>query len=176
MRRTVFAMAAVLITGTMLWSNVGSAEKCAYRQPAVTSGFENVIRRRHAGRQVDTPGNESGAYVISRFKESGIPHFGTSYEAPFTFTGRGANAAERHGVNIVGRIEGTKPRRLHRRERALITSVFETVRSSTAPTTTLPAPRRCSPWVNTSRSTNPQTPSCLSHSTVKKTGCAAHRL
>ena len=66
------------------------------------------------GRQVDTPGGaKARAYVIERFKASGITPFGNSYEAPFTFTGRGANAAERKGVNVVGQIEGTRPQRRH---------------------------------------------------------------
>jgi Zn-dependent M28 family amino/carboxypeptidase len=61
------------------------------------------------GRQVDTPGGaKARAYVIDRFKAAGIAPFGASYEVPFTFAGRGANAAERHGVNVVGRIDGSR--------------------------------------------------------------------
>jgi Zn-dependent M28 family amino/carboxypeptidase len=61
------------------------------------------------GRQVDTPGGaKARAYVVDRFKASGIAPFGASYEAPFAFAGRGANAAERHGVNVVGRIDGSR--------------------------------------------------------------------
>jgi len=62
------------------------------------------------GRQVETPGGEKARkYVISRFTQSGIQPFGASYEVPFTFTGRGG---ERHGINIVGHIDGSRqPRR-----------------------------------------------------------------
>ncbi len=66
------------------------------------------------GRQVDTPGGaKARAFVIERFKASGIAPFGGSYEVPFTFAaGRGGNQAERHGVNVVGHIDGTRqPRR-----------------------------------------------------------------
>lgn len=70
------------------------------------------------GRLVDTPGGaKARAYVIDRFKASHVQPFGASYEEPFTFTrgaGRGrAGAApatppaDTHGVNVVGRIEGT---------------------------------------------------------------------
>ncbi|MFI5178832.1 MAG: M28 family peptidase, partial [Vicinamibacterales bacterium] len=61
------------------------------------------------GRQVDTPGGEKArTFVIERFKASGIVPFGDSYTEPFTFAGgRGAAAADRHGVNVVGHIDGT---------------------------------------------------------------------
>lgn len=62
------------------------------------------------GRVVGTPGGEKArAYVIERFKASGLQPFGTTFEQPFMFTaGRGGQAAERKGVNVVGRIEGTR--------------------------------------------------------------------
>ena len=61
------------------------------------------------GRQVDTPGGaKARAYVIERFKAAGIKPMGDGYESPFTFAGgRGANAAERHGVNVIGKVDGT---------------------------------------------------------------------
>jgi Zn-dependent M28 family amino/carboxypeptidase len=64
------------------------------------------------GRQVDTPGGaKARAYVVRRFRESGVVPFGTSYEGPFTFaSGRGATTAERHGLNVVGHIDGKTDR------------------------------------------------------------------
>ena len=60
------------------------------------------------GRQVNTPGGaRARAFVVRRFKESGLVPFGTSYEHPFTFTGRGDATGERRGVNVLGRIEGS---------------------------------------------------------------------
>jgi len=64
------------------------------------------------GRQVGTPGGEKArAFVVERFKASGLAPFGATYESPFAFTaGRGAQQAERKGVNVIGRIEGTRSR------------------------------------------------------------------
>jgi Zn-dependent M28 family amino/carboxypeptidase len=65
------------------------------------------------GRQVDTPGGaKARAFVIDRFKASGIQPFGESYTEPFTFaSGRGGTQTERHGINVVGHIDGTNTRR-----------------------------------------------------------------
>jgi hypothetical protein len=61
------------------------------------------------GRLVGTPGGaKARAYVIERFKAVGLKPFGTSFESPFTFMGRGAGAAERQGINVVGYVTGTK--------------------------------------------------------------------
>jgi Zn-dependent M28 family amino/carboxypeptidase len=66
------------------------------------------------GRQVETPGGEKArAFVIRRFTESGIKPIGASYEEPFTYAPRARRGAapaatEKHGVNVVGRIEGSR--------------------------------------------------------------------
>jgi hypothetical protein len=61
------------------------------------------------GRLVGTPGGaKARAYVIERFKAVGLKPFGGSFESPFTFAGRGAGAAERQGINIIGHVTGTK--------------------------------------------------------------------
>ena len=62
------------------------------------------------GRQVDTAGGEKArAYVIERFKAAGIKPFGDTYTAPFTFaTSRAAVPGARHGVNVIGHIDGTR--------------------------------------------------------------------
>src|ERR1017187_5271538 len=62
------------------------------------------------GREVDTPGGERArAYVVGRFKASGIAPFGESYTDPFTFmVGRGGTETERHGVNVIGHIDGSR--------------------------------------------------------------------
>jgi Zn-dependent M28 family amino/carboxypeptidase len=64
------------------------------------------------GREVDTPGGaKTRVFVLNRFKESGIKPFGDDYAQPFTFTaraGRGATPVERHGVNVIGHIDGTR--------------------------------------------------------------------
>jgi peptidase M28-like protein len=63
------------------------------------------------GRQVGTPGGEKArAYVMQRFEESGMTPFGSTFEQPFSFAaGRGGTGTDRNGVNVIGRIEGTKP-------------------------------------------------------------------
>jgi Zn-dependent M28 family amino/carboxypeptidase len=60
------------------------------------------------GRRVATPGGEKArAYVVERFKASGILPFGASYESPFAIAGGGrTGGTETTGVNVVGRIEG----------------------------------------------------------------------
>jgi hypothetical protein len=65
------------------------------------------------GRQVDTPGGaKARAFVIDRFKASGIQPFGESYTEPFTFaSGRGGSQTERHGINVVGHVDGTNTQR-----------------------------------------------------------------
>ncbi len=64
------------------------------------------------GRQPGTPGGEMArAFIIERFKASGVAPFGASYEQEFSFPIRGSNTAMR-GVNIVGHVDGKRrPRR-----------------------------------------------------------------
>jgi hypothetical protein len=60
------------------------------------------------GRLVGSPGGaKARAFVIDRFKALGVRPFGDSYEQPFTLAGRGGQA-DRQGVNVIGRIDGTK--------------------------------------------------------------------
>jgi hypothetical protein len=66
------------------------------------------------GRQVGTPGGEKArTFVVERFKASGLEMVGESFLHPFSFrSGRGAtgsgDAPERQGVNVVGRVIGTR--------------------------------------------------------------------
>ncbi|HEY6356894.1 MAG TPA: M28 family peptidase [Vicinamibacterales bacterium] len=62
------------------------------------------------GRRVDTAGGaKARAYMVDRFKASGIVPFGSTFEEPFTFTmGRGGHQTAVHGVNVIGRIDGAK--------------------------------------------------------------------
>lgn len=58
------------------------------------------------GRKPGTPGNlKARAYILDRFKQSGIAPIGDSYLRPFTFSFRGSFAAL-EGVNVVGYIKG----------------------------------------------------------------------
>lgn len=62
------------------------------------------------GRLVATPGGaKARAYVIERFKASGIAPMGQTFEHPFEFTaGRGGTGTPRQGVNVLGVIKGSK--------------------------------------------------------------------
>ncbi len=110
MKRIVFIVAAFVVIGAPVLhalQDVPSSRVIDSRQ--LLLDLKTLSADEMQGRQVGTPGSEKArAYIISRFKESGILPFGTSYESSFTFAGRGANVAERRGVNVVGRINGTK--------------------------------------------------------------------
>ena len=82
--------------------------------PQLLSDLKTLSSDEMQGRQVGTAGGERArAYVIERFKASGLTPIGTSFESPFMFTaaGRGGAAppqqAERTGVNVVGELAGT---------------------------------------------------------------------
>jgi Zn-dependent M28 family amino/carboxypeptidase len=64
------------------------------------------------GRAVDSPdGARARAFLAGRLEKAGLKPFGASFEQPFTFKagGRaGAPVVERHGVNLVGEIKGTR--------------------------------------------------------------------
>src|SRR5262249_20009595 len=63
------------------------------------------------GREVDTEGGRKAReYVLARFKASGLMPFGGSFEMPFTFPAGGRRGGGiRHGVNLVGRLDGRRP-------------------------------------------------------------------
>lgn len=64
------------------------------------------------GRAVDSPdGAHAREFLTARLKAAGLKPFGATFEQPFTFKagGRaGAPVVERHGVNLVGEIKGTR--------------------------------------------------------------------
>ena len=58
------------------------------------------------GRRVGTPGGaKARAYVVRRFIDSGLTPFGTNFEHAFSYTG---GSGEVKGVNVIGRIDGTR--------------------------------------------------------------------
>jgi Zn-dependent M28 family amino/carboxypeptidase len=103
---------AVLATAG-LWSAQAVPKSDLIDAPALLHDLQVLSADDMQGRQVGTPGGEKArAYVLERFKASGIAPLGEALTASFTFAGRGANAAERTGVNVIGRIDGTgQPRR-----------------------------------------------------------------
>jgi pimeloyl-ACP methyl ester carboxylesterase len=64
------------------------------------------------GRRAGTPGGlKARAYVVERFKASGLAPFGASYEHAFPLRRRESDTEARTGANVVGRIDGTRPQR-----------------------------------------------------------------
>lgn len=63
------------------------------------------------GRRTGTAGAEKArAFIVDRFKASGIAPFGSSYEHSFTLPGRGNTRGR--GVNVIGHVDGKRqPRR-----------------------------------------------------------------
>lgn len=60
------------------------------------------------GRAPGTPGSEKArAYILSRFAEIGLSPIGDKFEQPFEFAKRDGTKVQ--GINLVGRIKGTKP-------------------------------------------------------------------
>lgn len=100
---TVTAVATALAQAPSVKSSVIDA-------PQLIKDLEILSADDMQGRQVGTPGGaKARAYVIERFKESGIQPFGSSYEQSFTFSGgRAGQTTERTGVNVVGRIDGSR--------------------------------------------------------------------
>ncbi len=65
------------------------------------------------GRRAATPGGlKARAYVVERFKASGLAPVGESYEHVFPLRKRETDTESRTGANVIGRIDGTRnPRR-----------------------------------------------------------------
>jgi Zn-dependent M28 family amino/carboxypeptidase len=58
------------------------------------------------GRRTGTPGSDKArAFIVQRFKASGILPFGSSYEQSFALEGRAK------GINVVGQVHGRNPSR-----------------------------------------------------------------
>ena len=115
MKRLLTAL-AIVVALTAVWAQTPIT---SVRQNAFVDGkqllhdLQVLSADDMEGRQVDTPGGaKARAFVINRFKESGVKPFGDKYEQPFTFSPRGraggATPVERHGVNVIGEIAGTR--------------------------------------------------------------------
>jgi Zn-dependent M28 family amino/carboxypeptidase len=110
MRRS---LSAVLFAIAFLSCSLGFGPPQTVRQSALVDSAQ-LLRDLQAlssdemqGRQVETPGGaKARAYVVARFKAAGLEPFGDSYEQPFTFGN--ASSGNHHGVNVVGRVNGTR--------------------------------------------------------------------
>jgi len=97
----------VLILVLVVAAGAG-AQRGAVDRAALLRDLETLASDAMEGRLVGTPGSaRAREFIVKRFKEAGIQPFGSSYEQPFKFTGRG-DQAERVGVNVVGVIRGRR--------------------------------------------------------------------
>ena len=105
--RQGFGGAPALVIATAVTLQLPAVQSKVIDAPQLLRDLQTLSADGMEGRRVGTPGGaKARAYVIERFKASGIQPFGESYEQPFTFTGRGA--PETSGANVVGHIDGTK--------------------------------------------------------------------
>ena len=107
-RVSVFVFIVLAVASAL--AQVPAVKSSVIDAPQLLKDLETLSADDMEGRQVGTPGGaKARAYVIERFKASGIQPFGDSYEQPFTFSaGRAGQITERNGVNVVGRIDGTR--------------------------------------------------------------------
>ena len=107
--RSISLLLAVCFVATGL-AQTPAVKSSVIDAPQLLKDLEILSADDMEGRQVGTPGGaKARAYVVERFKQSGIQPFGTSYEQPFAFAGgRAGQTAERKGVNVVGHIEGSR--------------------------------------------------------------------
>lgn len=107
-RRPWIAGALVLAAGLLAGAQTGAPTSAIVDSAQLLRDLQVLSADDMQGRLVDSPGGEKArAYVVERFKASGIKSFGDTYTASFTFVGRGAAAAQ-HGMNVIGHIDGTR--------------------------------------------------------------------
>jgi hypothetical protein len=112
--RVVRVVPVVRVVLFVLFASVVAAQadirSALFDAPQLLRDLQALSADDMQGRQVGTPGGaKARAYVVERFKASGVRPFGSSFEHPFTFTaGRGAAQAAREGVNVLGRIDGRR--------------------------------------------------------------------
>jgi Zn-dependent M28 family amino/carboxypeptidase len=109
-RRSSVALVAGLLTTTSLGAWQATRSSSSIDSAQLLRDLKVLTADDMEGREVGTAGGaKARAYVIERFKAAGIRSIGADYQAPFTFAGgRGASATERHGVNVIGKIDGTR--------------------------------------------------------------------
>ncbi len=108
---TTLATGTLLVCGVLTGTtSLGAQTSSTVRRVQLLADLKALSADDMEGRLVGSPGGaKARAFVIDRFKAAGLKPFGASFEFPFTFTGgRGAAAAERQGINVIGQITGTR--------------------------------------------------------------------
>jgi len=111
-RRVLVTLAAVALSTGLPAASAQSADvrSALVDAPQLLRDLQRLSADDMEGRQVGTAGGaKARAYVVERFRASGIVPFGTGFEHPFSFgTVRPGQAIERHGANVVGHIGGSR--------------------------------------------------------------------
>ena len=113
MRAMPLSILSVLIAGLIALAGPAQAPKSAVVDGArLLEDLKTLSTDSMQGRRTGTAGGQKArAFIVERFKASGIAAFGASFEQPFTFRARGSSGEER-GANVIGRINGSlQPRR-----------------------------------------------------------------
>jgi hypothetical protein len=110
MRTRVSVFVLVVLAFATSLAQVPAVKSSVIDAPQLLKDLEVLSADDMEGRAVGTPGGaKARAFVIERFKASGIQPFGESYEQPFTFSaGRAGQTTERKGANVIGRIDGSR--------------------------------------------------------------------
>jgi len=83
-----------------------------FNSAALLSDLKTLSSDAMNGRAVDSPdGARARAFLAGRLQAAGLKPLGASFEQPFVFTSGGRNGAPvvtRHGVNLVGVVQGSR--------------------------------------------------------------------
>jgi Zn-dependent M28 family amino/carboxypeptidase len=106
-RRAVLAF-AILVVIVPLFAGQSARTSSLIDSATLLNDLKILSADDMEGRLVNSPGGEKArAFVVERFKASGVQPFGTSYLEPFTFSGRRGNTTT-PGVNVIGHIDGSR--------------------------------------------------------------------
>jgi Zn-dependent M28 family amino/carboxypeptidase len=108
MKAVLFPILSLLLAGLIVLAEPAQAPKSTVIDSArLLEDLRTLSSDTMDGRRTGTTGGQKArAFIVERFKASGIAAFGASYEHPFTFRRIGVSGEER-GVNVIGHINGT---------------------------------------------------------------------
>jgi Zn-dependent M28 family amino/carboxypeptidase len=106
--RRVAVVAAALSAAIVLHAQQTTPKSDLFDASLLLKDLQTLSADDMQGRQPGTPGSQKArAFIVERFKASGVMPIGASYERPFGYTSRSASG-EQPGVNVVGWINGSK--------------------------------------------------------------------
>jgi len=112
MRALLPSVLCLLIAGLIVGEPAQAPRSTVIDSARLLEDLKTLSSDAMEGRRTGTAGSEKArAFIVERFKASGVVPFGASYEHTFAFRTRGVSGEQR-GVNVVGYIDGTlQPRR-----------------------------------------------------------------